>query len=69
MNSAPSVEVKVMRPDRSGVRLNPTCSSSGSRNGIAPTPMRNMNPPTRLARKVGSLSRLKSRIGAGTRRA
>ena len=69
MNSAPMVEVNVISPDLNGVRWKPTWSSSGNRNGMAPTPMRNMKPPTRLARKVCSLSRLKSRMGAGARRA
>ncbi len=65
MNIEPSAVVKVMRPDWNGVRSNPICNNSGNRNGSAPMPRRNKNPPKILARKVGSLSRVRSRIGAG----
>ena len=45
MNSAPTAEPKVIRPDWNGVRPKPTCSSSGSRNGSEPMPSRNRKPP------------------------
>ena len=42
---APAALAKVSRPDDSASSPNPTCSISGSRNGIAPRPMRNRKPP------------------------
>ena len=69
MNIEPTALVKVMSPDWNGDRPKPICSNSGSRKGMAPTPSRNMKPPKMLARNVGSLSKLRSRIGAGARRA
>ena len=47
---APAVEVKVTRPDSSGSSPKPSCSISGSRNGVAPMPMRNSEPPSTPAR-------------------
>ena len=41
MNSAPTAEPKVMRPERNGVSPKPTCNNSGSRKGSAPMPRRN----------------------------
>ena len=69
MLMAPSAVENVIRPDSNGVMLKPSCSSSGSRNGSAPTPMRKMNPPSTLARKVARLNSEMSRSGAGVRRA
>ncbi len=40
MNIAPSAVAQVSRPDCNGFRPKPSCSSSGIRNGVAPTPMR-----------------------------
>ena len=37
MPSAPTAATKVMLPERNGVMPKPICSSSGSRNGCAPT--------------------------------
>ena len=69
MVKAPRVAENVIRPDWNGVILKPTCSNSGSRNGSAPIPQRKRNPPSTLARNVGSLSSEKSSTGAATRRA
>ena len=40
MPMAPTTFDSVIRPDSNAVRLKPSCSSSGSRNGIAPMPER-----------------------------
>ena len=42
---APTALAKVSDPDFSALSPNPTCSISGIRNGSAPIPMRNRNPP------------------------
>ena len=42
---APAALAKVNSPDDSASSPNPTCSISGSRNGSAPSPMRNKKPP------------------------
>ena len=52
MNSAPTAAMKVMEPEAKGPRPNPTCSIKGSRNGIAPMPMRKSKPPSTLTRKA-----------------
>ena len=65
---APAAVESVIRPDWKGVRPNPICSSSGSRNGSAPAPTRKMKPPPTPARKLGSLNSERSITGAGTRR-
>jgi hypothetical protein len=44
--SAPAAAAKVIEPEANGLRPKPICSRSGSRNGVAPTPMRKMSPPT-----------------------
>ncbi len=54
---APAAATKVSDARFEGVRPKPICSSSGSRKGIAPMPMRNRKPPTTPAKKVGMLSR------------
>src|SRR5436305_7447746 len=66
---APTAEAKVTRPDWNGVRPKPTCINSGSRNGSAPMPSRNRNPPMMLARSVAKCSIEKSRTGDPVRRA
>ena len=66
---APAVEVKVISPDCSGLRPKPSCSISGSRNGVAPMPMRNSEPPSTPARKVGTANRSSRNNGSGCRRA
>ena len=55
MKIAPIDETNVSRPDCTGLKPNPSCSISGSRNGDAPMPMRNSEPPTTPARNVGEL--------------
>ena len=62
--SAPAAAAKVIEPEANGLRPKPICSRSGSRNGMAPTPMRKMNPPTTPAKKVGIESSLRSRIAS-----
>ncbi len=47
----------------------PTCKASGNRNGTAPSPIRNSEPPSTLARKVGIRSKRRSSSGNGSRRA
>ena len=42
---APAALAKVNRPEFNALRPNPTCSINGSRNGSAPSPIRNKNPP------------------------
>ena len=63
--SAPTPVASVIDPASKALRPNPVCSSSGSRNGLAPTPTRKNNPPRRPARKVRILSRRRSIGGAG----
>ena len=69
MPMAPSEEPNVTRPDLNGERPKPTCIRSGNRNGNAPMPSRNMNPPRMAARSVGSFSSEKSSTGDPVRRA
>ena len=69
MPMAPSEEPKVTRPDLNGDRPKPICIRSGSRNGSAPMPSRNMKPPRMAARSVGSFSSEKSSTGDPVRRA
>ncbi len=69
MPMAPTAEANVTRPDWNGDRPKPTCINSGSRNGSAPMPSRNMKPPTIEARIVGSRSKPKSSTGEPVRRA
>jgi hypothetical protein len=42
---APAALAKVNSPEDNALSPKPTCSISGSRNGSAPSPMRNRNPP------------------------
>ena len=51
--SAPTAVMKVDVPDWKGVRPKPSWSISGSRNGMAPMPMRNNEPPMMAVRKSG----------------
>ena len=53
----------------SGLSPNPTWNSSGSRNGVASSPIRQMPPVTVPMWKVLICSRLRSSTGAGLRRA
>ena len=46
ISSAPAAVANVSEPNSNGVRPKPICNRSGSRNGIAPMPMRKMSPPT-----------------------
>ena len=46
INSAPAAVAKVREPNSNGVKPKPICNNSGSRNGMAPMPMRKMSPPT-----------------------
>ena len=69
MTIAPTPPANVISPDWNGDQPKPSCSISGSRNGMAPTPIRNTKPPTTLARNVGIRSSAKSSTGAGVRRA
>ncbi|MNL40520.1 hypothetical protein D3C87_1628760 [compost metagenome] len=48
---APIAETKVIAPDWNGLRPKASCSISGSRNGMAPTPMRKNEPPVIEERK------------------
>ncbi len=50
MNIAPIADTNVSKPDCTGLRPKPSCSISGNRNGIAPTPIRNSEPPATPAR-------------------
>ena len=50
---APTAATKVTSPDWNGFRPKPSCSISGSRNGMAPMPMRKFEPPMMPARKSG----------------
>ena len=50
MKIAPIAETNVRRPDCTGLKPKPTCNINGNRNGVAPTPMRNTEPPTTPAR-------------------
>ena len=54
MKIAPIAETNVRRPDCTGLKPKPSCSISGSRNGVAPMPMRNSEPPTTPARYVAN---------------
>ncbi len=65
---APIAEANVIRPDWNGDMPKPTCSISGRRNGVAPTPMRNRKLPRRLAPMVGIRSSDRSTIGLAIRR-
>ncbi len=69
MNIAPTAVAQVSRPDCSGFIPKPSCSKSGSRNGVAPTPMRNRLPARTPVWKVGSLKSERSITGCTTRRA
>ncbi len=69
MAMAPTALAKVSIPDWSGFMPKPSCRKSGSRKGVAPTPMRKRKPPTTLAKNVSTLSRLRSSSGAGAVRA
>src|SRR5215469_4981186 len=68
MVNAPSAAENVTSPDWNGSSLKPSCIISGNRNGSAPTPTRNRNPPNKLARKVGKTSNNKSGSESSTRR-
>ncbi len=46
---APAALAKVNSPECSALSPNPTCSIKGSRNGRAPSPMRNRKPPIEAA--------------------
>lgn len=50
---APTAVTKVIMPDWNGVSPKPSCSIKGKRNGIAPMPMRNSEPPRMPARNSG----------------
>ncbi len=50
MKMAPIAETNVRRPDSTGLKPKPSWSISGKRNGVAPMPMRNSEPPTTPAR-------------------
>ena len=67
MPMAPTAEENVTSPDWNGDRPNPTCINSGSRNGSAPMPRRNMKPPMMLARIVDKCSSEKSSTGEAVR--
>ena len=56
-SSAPTPAPKVTRPASKALRPNPSCSSSGRRKGLAPTPTRKKRPPRMPARKLGMRSR------------
>ncbi len=53
LNMAPSAPMKVIIPLSNGVSPNDTCSISGSRKGVAPTPMRKIELPTTAERNSG----------------
>ncbi len=55
--------MKVVRPDLNGVRLKVICSISGMRNGNAPMPIRNSEPPTMALRNSGNRNSAGSRMG------
>ncbi len=67
MPIAPTADANVTNPDRNGDRPNPTCISSGSKNGSAPMPRRNRKPPMMAARMVGNRSSEKSSTGEAVR--
>ena len=46
MKIAPMADVNVSMPDCTGLRPKPSCSISGNRNGVAPMPTRNSEPPS-----------------------
>ncbi len=49
MNMPPKAEAHVISPDSNALLPSPSCSSSGNRNGNAPKPIRNSDPPATLA--------------------
>ena len=50
--SAPKADAKVSMPDWKGVMPKPSWKSSGSRNGVAPAPMRKIEPPVMATRNT-----------------
>ncbi len=66
---APIAVDSMISPDWNGFIPRPNCSSSGSRNGSAPAPMRNRKPPATPARKVGNWNNDRSMTAVGVRRA
>src|SRR6266571_1411050 len=69
MNIAPTAVAQVSSPDCRGFIPKPSCSRSGSRNGVAPTPMRNRLPARTPVWKVGSFRSDRSITGCAVRRA
>ena len=69
MHSAPIDPAKVMPPLRAALSPNPTCNIIGSRNGTAPTAIRDSDPLNTDSRKVAIRIRRKSKIGCACKRA
>ena len=67
MPIAPTALAKVIMPLCAALRPNPSCSIIGSRNGMAPMPMRNSDPANTETAKVFNRISEKSSSGLSCR--